>query len=74
MICNVPNRGGVLGVWMTQAEYERARETLRRLHHECSFLRRDGKYLNRGPMMEPSEEAILEARALLAEMDAEDTR
>ena len=38
---------------------------LQRMHDESSVLRRDGKRLNLGPMMEPSEAAVLEARRLL---------
>lgn len=50
-------------------EVERLRAALKRLHDECSILKH-GTWLNMGPMMEPSEAAVLEARALLSEAPA----
>lgn len=43
---------------------ETAEGALRRLHDECSVLK-SGQRLNMGPMMHPSEQAVLEARKLL---------
>ena len=40
-------------------------EMLKKLHDECSVLPINGKRLNMGPMMEPSEQTVFEARALL---------
>lgn len=43
-------------------------EALQAMHDECSVLRRTGEVLQLGPMMEPSEQSVLRARRLLAEV------
>ena len=45
-------------------------EAARRLHDECCTLR-GGERLNLGPMLEPTESAVLEMRRALRTFDAE---
>jgi len=59
----------ILAAWQ-DLEYSERREALvgkileaaQRLHDECSVLRLTGERLNRGPMLEPGEDAVLNLR------------
>lgn len=46
------------------ARYEREHKALERLHRECSWNKHEGE-LKIGPMLEPSEAAVLQARTAL---------
>jgi len=50
------------------AKLEEARVALKRLHDECGVLR-SGEALMLGPMMAPSEQSVLAARAILESDD-----
>ena len=46
-------------------ENKLVREALRRLHDECCIIKPTGLRMDTGPMMAPSEAAVLEARKAL---------
>jgi len=52
-----------------EAAFEALREVAQAVHDDCSVLKPDGKVLQRGPMMEPSEGNLLALREALALTD-----
>ena len=53
---------GIASVVISQVFYKKILKVLKQLHDESSMLP-DGSYFNSGPMMEPSEQTVLEASA-----------